>query len=98
MKKRIGVAAIAGIFTALTASGCASQMAFDRDVRAPRPHVTAETVAPLAAAAQAASERADRYYKNLQRCRFETPGRADRMVNRPASDPAIAACLARASS
>jgi hypothetical protein len=95
MKKRIGVAAIAGIFTAITASGCVSQVAFERDARAARPRVNADTVAPLAAAAQAASDRADRYYKNLQRCRFETPGRADRMLNRPATDPAIAACLAR---
>lgn len=95
MKKRIGVAAIAGFFAALTASGCVSQVAFQHDSPAPSPRVNAETVAPLAAAAQAASERADRYYKNLQRCRFETPGRADRMLNRPATDPAIAACLAR---
>jgi hypothetical protein len=28
-------------------------------------------------------------------CRFEQPGRGDRMLNRPARDPAIAACMAR---
>jgi len=98
MKMRIRFAAVAGLFTTLTASGCMSNVAFERSAQRAAPVVREDTVAQLAAAAKAESDRADRYYKNLQRCRFETPGRPDRMLNRSASDPAIAACLARAES
>lgn len=96
MKMRSRFAVVAGILTTLTASGCMSNVAFERSAQRAAPVVRADTVATLAAAAKAESDRADRYHRNLQRCRFEMPGRPDRMLNRPASDPVIAACLARA--
>jgi len=81
---------------ACTASGCAGIVDFSTGSAPQRSVVVrSDTVAGLAAAAQAASIRAAAYQHSLWQCRFEQPGRPDRMLNRPVTDPAIAACLAR---
>lgn len=49
--------------------------------------------ATVADAREARSDRAGR--AELYACRFEQPGRGDRLLLRPARDPAVEACLAR---
>jgi hypothetical protein len=92
MKTRQGMGLVALVAMSLAGSACTTVTRFGAT---PAAHVpTVGDVPALAAQAHAASARDAQRERDLGRCRFEQPGRADRMLW-SGSDPRIAACLAR---